>query len=279
MKKYGVIGYPLSHSLSPQMHNTAFQVLRMDAVYEKVEITPESFDGTIRRFKQDSYSGFNVTIPHKTRILDFMDEVDADAAAVGAMNTVVIGEGRWAGYNTDIAAFAAPLVKRKTEIKRVLVLGNGGAARAVIFALIKYIEPEHLTIAGRDLSKAVRLCDHFRPSAVQTILQAGEIAAVEPETCGYDLIVNTTPLGMTPQRAETPLPGLRKLKNNSIVYDLIYNPAKTRLLKEAEKKGKDVVIINGLEMLLQQAAHSFRLWTGQEMPLDPVRDSLLSALK
>jgi shikimate dehydrogenase len=279
MKKFAVIGYPLSHSLSPQMHNTAFRVLNMDAHYEKLEIAPDSFDETIRRFKEDTYSGFNVTIPHKTRILDYMDEVDSDAAAVGAMNTVVIGDGHWTGYNTDIAGFTAPLAERKAEIKRVLILGNGGAARAVIYALIKYISADHISVAGRDLSKPAQLCEHFRPSALATLLQPLQFTAAEKETDGYDLIVNTTPLGMAPRITGTPLPGLKKLKKNSIVYDLIYNPAKTRLLMEAEKAGKDIVTINGLEMLLQQAAHSFRLWTGQEMPLAPVRQSLLTALK
>jgi len=279
MKKFAVIGYPLSHSLSPQMHNTAFRVLNMDAHYEKLEIAPDSFDETIRRFKEDTYSGFNVTIPHKTRILDYMDAVDTDAARVGAMNTVVIGDGHWTGYNTDIAGFIAPLAERKAEIKRVLILGNGGAARAVIYALIKYISADYIAVAGRDLSKPAQLCEHFRPSAVDTLLQPLQFTAAEKETDGYDLIVNTTPLGMAPRTTGTPLPGLKKLKKSSIVYDLIYNPAKTRLLMEAEKAGKDIVTINGLEMLLQQAAHSFRLWTGQEMPLDPVRQALLSALK
>jgi shikimate dehydrogenase len=279
MKKFGVIGFPLSHSLSPQIHNTAFQALAIDAVYEKYEIAPADFDSAIRQFKRQEYGGFNVTIPHKSRILTYMDEIDTDAAAVGAMNTVVITRNRWCGFNTDIAGFLSPLLEMKRPIGRSLVLGTGGAARAVIFALMKYINPGQIVIAGRNAAKATILCNTFRKSNSEIELLPQLLADAASQTDKFDLIINTTPVGTNPDKDRTPLPGLIKLKKNAIVYDLVYNPSKSRLLQEAEKAGEGVTLINGLEMLLQQAARSFYLWTGKEMPLTPVRQSLLKALK
>jgi shikimate dehydrogenase len=278
MKKFGVIGFPLSHSLSPQMHNAAFRELAIEAVYEKYEIPAENFEVTMPLLKHAGYSGFNVTIPHKSRILTYMDEIDADAAAIGAMNTVVIRQERWIGFNTDIAGFISPLLEMNKTIGSVLVLGTGGAARAVIFALIKYIKPKKLTVAGRNTDKTGKICDHFYAAAGETVLVPAALNEVRDQTDRYHLIVNATPLGMYPDSEQTPLPGLKSLREKAIVYDLVYNPVKTRLLRDAEKSGNDVFILNGLEMLLQQAALSFRLWTKKEMPLATVRKSLLETL-
>ncbi len=276
MKKFGVIGYPLTHSLSPQIHNFAFQNLHIDATYEKIEIFPADFDQSILRLKQSDLSGFNVTIPFKNQVIGLLDEVDQDAAVVGAVNTVVAQGNRWLGYNTDIAGFIFPLQNIGRQYKKCLILGTGGAARAVIYALGKYAVPEEIMIAGRDIKKAEDLSIHFRPLINDTILKHCAINKVYEQLQDFDLIVNVTPLGTFPAVEGSVLPDLVNLREGVVVYDLVYNPIKTRLLRDAEKAGKDVVLLNGLEMLLRQAAYSFKIWTTEDMPIDRIRENIIS---
>lgn len=279
MKKYGVIGYPLSHSLSPHMHNGAFKTLAIDAIYEKYQISPEEFNVSIKRLKKGNFAGLNVTIPYKSRIIEYLDDIDPDAEAVGAVNTVIKKNHIWKGYNTDIAGFISPLLKIKQKISKCLLLGSGGASRAVIYSLGKYLKPEQIIIAGRNQAKAEKLCSHLQILVNPTRLGYLQLDKVSGESIDYDLIVNATPLGTFPAVKESPIPGLKHLKPGAIVYDLVYNPKETRLLRDAQKIGVEVITINGLEMLLKQAAHSFKIWTGREMPLGVVRESLLTALK
>jgi shikimate dehydrogenase len=276
MKKFGVIGYPLTHSLSPQIHNYAFQNLHIDATYEKIEIFPADFDKSILRLKQSDLSGFNVTIPFKNQVIDLLDEVDHDATVVGAVNTVVAQGDRWLGYNTDIAGFIFPLRNTGRHFRKCLVLGTGGAARAVIYALGNYYVPGEIMIAGRDIKKAGDLCTHFRSYMNGTTLNHCAIDNVYERLQDFDLIVNVTPLGTFPAIESSVLPDLVNLKEGVVVYDLVYNPIKTKLLQDAEKAGKDVVLLNGMEMLLRQAAYSFKIWTGEEMPIDRVRNTIIS---
>jgi shikimate dehydrogenase len=276
MKKFAVIGYPLTHSLSPQIHNFAFQNLHIDATYEKIEILPADFDKSILRLKQSDISGFNVTIPFKNQVIGLLDEVDQDAAVVGAVNTVVAHGNHWLGYNTDIAGFIFPLRNTGQHFRKCLVLGTGGAARAVIYALGRYYVPGEIMIAGRDIKKAEDLCAHFRSYINDTTLNHCSIDDVYLRLQDFDLIVNVTPLGTFPAVEGSVLPDLVNLRAGVVVYDLVYNPIKTRLLRDAEKTGKDVVILNGIEMLLRQAAYSFKIWTGEEMPIDRVRNNIIS---
>ena len=157
MKQYGVIGYPLKHSLSPLIHNYAIQKLHIDASYQKLELQPEHFERSIAELKKSEISGFNVTIPFKELIIPFVDDIDADATALGAVNTIIVTGGRWQACNTDVAGFIAPLKVLNRTFTRCLVLGAGGAARAVIFALGHYSKPEEITIAARDKDKSLRL--------------------------------------------------------------------------------------------------------------------------
>jgi shikimate dehydrogenase len=272
MQKYAVIGYPLTHSLSPQIHNYAFNKLNIDAVYNKIEIHPDDLDKSIQQLKSTGINGLNITIPHKLNIMSFLDQIDADAKAIGAVNTIAREGNKWIGYNTDVKGFLAPLIRFKERIDHCLILGTGGAARAVVFALAKYILPQSITIAGRNSEKAASLNNEFSPRFKKTDLLNRSFDGITSNLSKFNLVVNTTPLGTYPKIDETPFPDLDDLSENTIVYDLVYNPLKTKFLKDAESAGKNIHLINGMEMLIQQAASAFKLWTGLNMPINEVRD-------
>jgi shikimate dehydrogenase len=276
MQKFGVIGYPLTHSLSPQIHNFAFQKLNIDAQYEKLEIAPENFKESVNELKNAGYSGLNITIPYKLKIMSFLDEIDSDAKTIGAVNTIIRKENKWIGYNTDVHGFLSPLVGLKNRIFHCLVLGTGGAARAVIYTLAKYLEPQLITIAGRNPEKASTLSSEFGSLFNKIRFDYKSLAEAETLTSGFNLVVNTTPLGTYPDSDQTPLPGKIKLSEQTIVYDLVYNPMDTKFLKNARRAGKNIILIYGMEMLLQQAARAFKLWTSQDMPVADVREYVLN---
>ena len=275
MKKFGIIGYPLTHSLSPQIHNHTFQILEIDAVYEKIEISPESFTKSINELKSGGYSGFNITIPYKLKIMSLLDEIDSDARTIGAVNTIVRKENKWVGYNTDVSGFLTPLLEFKNILLNCLVLGTGGAARAVIFALARYLQPRSITIAGRNLEKAANLSTEFGSLFEMIHLDHRSLNGAESILSEFNLIVNSTPLGTFPNIEQTPLLTILNLREQTIVYDLVYNPLETKLLKNARRAGKNIFLINGMEMLLQQAASAFKLWTNEEMPIARVREYIL----
>jgi shikimate dehydrogenase len=276
MQKFGVIGYPLTHSLSPQIHNHTFQILKIDAVYEKIEISPESFNESFNELKSGGYSGFNITIPYKLKIMSLLDEIDSDARTIGAVNTIVRKENKWVGYNTDVSGFLNPLLEFENLLLNCLVLGTGGAARAVIFALARYLQPQSITIAGRNLEKAANLSIEFGSLFEMIHLDHHSLNGAESILSEFNLIVNTTPIGTFPNIEQTPLLPIMNLTEQTIVYDLVYNPLETKLLKNARRAGKNIFLINGMEMLLQQAASAFKLWTNEEMPIANVRDYILN---
>jgi len=279
MQKYAVIGYPLTHSLSPQIHNFAFEKLNIAAAYEKIEIHPDDLANTIQRLKNSNYSGFNVTIPHKQTVMNFLDKIDDDAKEIGAVNTLVKKGSDWTGFNTDVIGFLTPLIDYKARVKRCLVMGTGGAARAVIYALSKYITPEKITISGRNIKKAQDLSNEFSALFDKVNMNHQALKNVESILSFYDLIINTTPLGTYPEVTQSPLSNLTALTDNTIIYDLVYNPVRTKLWQDTEKTGKNIICINGLEMLIQQAAHAFKLWTNKDMPINDVRNYLSTILK
>jgi len=276
MKKFGVIGFPLTHSLSPQIHNFAFKNLKIDAMYEKIEIAPENFSDSISQLKSAGYSGLNITIPYKQKIMSFLDEIDNDANTVGAVNTIVNNGGKWIGYNTDVYGFMSPVIDLKERITDCLVLGSGGATRAVIYTLAKYLEPKSITIAARNPEKSVNLRNEFGAyfNKIQIFLHSFE--DTWQILSKFNLIVNTTPLGTFPNIDQTPLLNMINLRDQTIVYDLVYNPLETKFLKDAEKAGKNIFLINGMEMLIQQAASAFKLWTNKEMLVGEVKNYILS---
>ncbi len=274
MKRFLIIGYPLGHTFSPKMHNLALEYYKISGRYEALAINPGDFDHAMKKLKTEYVSGFNVTVPYKQRIIDHLHKVDPAAAAIGAVNTVVCDrEGKWSGYNTDIHGFLHPLKKTISEIKSCLLLGAGGAARAVAFALGDQPSLKKMDILNRTLSRAQKLKADLEKNApsLQIHCLSGAPATGEP----YDLIVNTSSVGMGTLTAETPLPGLASLiHGRTVVYDLIYNPARTLFLGEARRLG--LKTINGLPMLIEQGSRAFYLWTGHYFP-QKVRDILSSA--
>lgn len=277
--RLAVIGHPVAHSLSPRIHNAALRALGREPVYEAVDIPAGELEARFTRLLRDGFEGFNVTIPHKERIVPLLDRLDASALRVGAVNTVRVdhSEGRpvTIGYNTDIAGFVGPLAPHRDRLRggSVLVWGAGGAARAVIAGVHEALDPAVITVAARRTEAALELARDLARAGGDRVV-AVEWPAPPHAVDAHDLLVNTTPLGMHPHPEGTPAPDGLGLRRGQVVYDLVYRPRRTRLLADALAAGADP--IGGLPMLIGQAAVAFRLWTGVDMPLDAVHEALQS---
>jgi 3-dehydroquinate dehydratase / shikimate dehydrogenase len=258
---YGVVGLPVAHSVSPAMHNAAFATLRLDAVY--LPLPAVSADDFVTFGRALGVKGVSVTIPHKITLFERVDEVDAVARRVGAINTIRVIDGRWMGGNTDVEGFLRPLVER-IDLKglRASILGSGGGARAVAVALS---------------SSGCRVRVHARnrqQAEAMGLVTSAEIGPYPPERESWDLLVNCTPVGMYPHVDETPLDA--DDLTGRCVYDLVYNPTGTRLLREAARAGCQT--IGGLEMLVAQAHEQFYWWTGVRPPVSVMREAALKRL-
>jgi shikimate dehydrogenase len=278
LARYGLIGRTLGHSVSPLIHNQSFKLLKIAAFYENIEIEPDDFVATITQTRSLNFSGFNVTIPYKSTIIPYLDEIDTVAEKIGAVNTITIKKGKWKGYNTDIDGFAESLKKPGQKFKNCLLIGSGGAARAVLYVLLEIYKPLKIKIISILPDEAQNLINYFKKNNTDTELLFTDAREYSDDLAQFDLIVNATPVGMYPQAEQSPLPGLKKLKDRCVVFDLIYNPLRTRLLAEAEHAGQGIRTIGGIEMLLMQAAAAFRLWTGKKMPLNKVRQAVMNNL-
>lgn len=254
---YAVIGKPIAHSMSPVMHNDLFQHYELDAHYHAFAIEPDELADAIKGFKAIGVSGFNVTVPHKVAIMPLLDEIDPLAHSIGAVNTVVNENGRLIGYNTDGSGFVLGLQNKfdTIESKKVLIIGAGGAARAIYFTMA-HVGVKHLDITNRTISKAENLAKDC-PYSVNTLVKTLEEA--ESSVSDYDIIIQTTSIGMAPQTECEPL-SLHNLSENAFVSDIIYNPLETKVLKLAREKGAKTQ--NGIEMFVNQGALAFEKWTG-----------------
>lgn len=273
-----LLGYPLGHSLSPLIHNAAFQAQGINMVYLCMPVAPEYFRQAADGLGRAGWVGSNVTIPHKQRAYELADELSEQAKAVRAVNTLVLThtEGlerpRIYGDNTDIKGFADTLIPYKEQLygEDVVVLGSGGSARAIVYALLSYFQPSMLTIAARSVSKAEQVVREMAEYDTRGVLRITDLTNSSAAIKRSVLLVNTTPVGMHPKTAIAPIKDFSSLSKGQVVYDLIYNPINTVLLEEAEQRG--ATTLSGLEMLIRQAAASYVQWTGKEMPLDTVRD-------
>ncbi len=271
---YGLFGYPVAHSLSPLIHNALFQKLGMNAVYLAFPVEPKNLGLAFEAIRSLHLKGVNLTIPFKEEALDFVDEIPEDLdRCVGAINTVVNKNGRLFGYNTDEHGFLLALgeeLKFNPAGKTILVLGAGGAARGVTFALGR-ANAARILLYNRTHERAEGLSEHLSDYFPETDIQAlSSPDAVRQEK--VDLVVNTTSCGM---KAEDPLPmNLELLSGKAGIYDLIYSPTETKILGFARRLG--LPCANGLGMLAAQAAYSFELWTGRK---DGVREGMLEILK
>lgn len=276
VEQLGVIGYPIGHSLSPLMQQAAIEAAGLSYRYAAWEVPPDKLAETVAEMRGVSFRGFNVTIPHKTAVMPLLDEIHEDARRIGAVNTVVQEQGRLVGYNTDAAGFLDGLREAGLRFsgKNVVLLGAGGAARAVLWALIKE-GAEKILLGIRNVEKVRGLLRDFS--------FAGTVAAAsfaEPRfrarLAEADLVVNATPLGMSPHTEEMPPMDWSLLPAHAFLYDIIYTPEKTRFLLEGEAHCHGT--LNGISMLIGQGAAAFRLWTGEEADRAAMRRAVTASL-
>ncbi|MBC1558069.1 shikimate dehydrogenase [Listeria booriae] len=267
MKKlYCVIGNPIAHSLSPAMHTALLEKKQLDASYVPFLLEEETFAGAMLGLKTLGISGFNITSPFKEKILPFLDAIDVEAEACGAVNTVVVRDGKWTGYNTDGAGYLEGLqtIKPITHTDQILILGAGGASKAIFHAIANRTDA-NITIANRTVEKAVSMVAGTTHAAIS-------LQEAETNLADYTIIIQTTSAGLTKENPEVPI-SLQNLAPGTIASDIIYNPAKTVFLEEAETHG--AIIQNGLPMFVNQAAIAFQLWTGLDADRELMKQIVL----
>jgi 3-dehydroquinate dehydratase/shikimate dehydrogenase len=263
-KLFGLMGFPLGHSLSPLMHNTAFRALGIDAFYLPFEVEPEQLEGTLLALRAAGLRGANVTIPHKERMMRLLDGVDETAQKVGAVNTILNRNGNLTGYNTDVTGFTGALAAAgvRLEDASALVLGAGGAARAAVHGLLE--NGARVTVANRSRRRALGLREHLGARDIDVV----DLRDVERLMGDADLLVNCTPVGMRSFARGSPVP-IGLIRSDMAVFDMVYNPVRTALLAGAERRG--ATTISGMEMFILQGMESFRLWTGRTFPVKTIR--------
>jgi shikimate dehydrogenase len=273
---YAIIGNPIKHSLSPVIQNEAFKSTGIDAVYLAFQVESSVLSEAIDGFRAFNIFGFNVTIPHKVAVMKYLDELDESSTTIGATNTVVNREGRLIGYNTDGTGALAALQEAGVDPqgKRILLIGAGGAARALAFSFAGIAD--RLTILNRTVSKAEDLAKEVRRVTGMPVF-CGELdsSTLNEEMAYVDLLVNATSVGMNPQPNET-LVDASLLRRDMTVFDIVYSPLQTRLLREAKEAGAKIV--DGLAMLVHQGAQAFELWTGKKAPVLAMTKALKMAL-
>jgi shikimate dehydrogenase len=262
--RLGLIGYPLNHSLSPQIHTAALQVCGLGGDYSLFPIHPDdnqSLQDLLARVRSGNIHGLNVTIPHKQNVMPLLDELTPIAQAIGAVNTIYLHDNKLIGDNTDTPGFLTDL-KRTFNFSRfclplsALILGAVGSARAIVYALLN--DGWNVTIATRRLEQAQELADSF----TNYQLQSTDFTIANIELPTISLIVNTTPVGMTPNIDQSPWPENLPFPPHAAIYDLVYNPRETKLIRDACLQGQGRPATTGLGMLIEQAALSFEIWTG-----------------
>ena len=268
-KRLGIIGYPIGHSISPVFQQAALDHIGIDARYEKWEVIPDNLGDFVEGLRSSDYLGINITLPHKQGVIPFLDEVDEWATEAGAVNTIVNQGGRLKGYNTDGPGFLrALLVETGYDPKgtRALVLGAGGAARGILLALVRG-GVDSVVIANRTLNRALDLAALSQNNGVAAEAIAISGDEIDWAAASADLIVNCTSVGMShgPNEDGTPLLATQ-IPARSIVNDLVYTPMLTPMLKEAAESG--ATALGGLHMLIYQGVLSFKMWTGQDPPVE-----------
>ncbi|MBO8156009.1 MAG: shikimate dehydrogenase [Bacillaceae bacterium] len=271
---FGVIGHPIRHSLSPWIHEHFLNMTKKNGIYRAIDIPGQELSRTLETLKKIGIDGFNITVPHKENVIKYLDELDPLAEKMGAVNTVVCQNGKWIGYNTDGKGYIRSLNSQYPDVfedktnKNVLILGAGGAARGIYFALIDE-GFARVDVANRTMERARQLQSDQISTQILALQDAQE------RLDEYDLIIQTTKTGMHPNVDEQVI-GITGLKESSIVSDIVYNPIETAFLQNAKRAGARIHYGHG--MLLYQAAFAFELWTGihvdPESLMDPLEDKL-----
>jgi shikimate dehydrogenase len=268
-KTYAVIGDPIDQSLSPTIHNAAFRELNFDCTYIAYKVPKGELAAGVESLKKIKINGFNVTIPHKVEMVKYLDSVDEDCSIIGATNTVSYENNKLKGFNTDMDGFLDPIRKRNLPIKdsNVLLLGAGGAARAIVAGFAKE-KAKKVTIANRTLQNANSMVQYAHKIGLDA--NAITIKNVEDIASEYKFIINSTSVGM---KDEPSLISTKTINQKSVVYDIVSKPINTDLIKQSKKNG--ATIIYGYEMLLGQAARAFKIWHGVEAPYEVMKKSIL----
>ena len=273
----GIIGDPIEHTMSPVMHNAAFKNKGVDYVYLPFRVKKEELGKAIEGMRALNIRGLNITIPHKVAVIPFLDKLDPLADKIGAVNTIVNNDGVLKGYNTDATGFLKALLERgiEPEGKNVVILGAGGASRAISFILAE--RGSNLVILNRTWDKAKicadRISEIFQSEATALKLNRENLAAAMSQA---DILVNATSVGMSPNINETAVTS-NLLRPGLVVFDIVYNPIKTRLRREAEAAG--ATVISGLDMLVWQGALAFEKWTGLKAPVELMREEIIKGLQ
>ena len=268
-KSFAVIGDPIDHSLSPNIHSAAFRELNLDASYIGYRIPKGELEGGIEGLKKIKIDGFNITIPHKIEMIKYLDKIDESCSIIGAVNTVTNNQGVLKGYNTDMNGFLEPLKKRNITIQnsKVLLVGAGGAARAIVAGIAKE-KARSIDITNRTIENANNLSEFAKKMGLSA--NAKKIELVDTAKKNYDIIINATSIGLEDEPSPISFEGINE---KTTVYDIVYTPMNTDFIKKA--KAKNATIIYGYEMLLGQAVRAFEIWHEMKAPYNAMKKALL----
>lgn len=272
----GIIGHPIKQSYSPFIHNVAIELKKIDYVYLPFDIPSANLRSALKGMTALGIKGFSVTIPHKESAIQYMNDISEEAAMIGSINTIVNDQGKLTGHNTDVYGVLETLLPFKDDISgnQISVVGAGGSARAVIYTLIRHFKPKKIFIINRNERRAETLKEFFVEKMKFSSIKTKELIPPTAFEVIKDskLVIHATPVGMNPNENDSITTSTDVFSKGQIVFDLVYNPQNTLLLKTASKAGAKT--INGLSLLVNQAAKSFELWTGIDFPKEDVQKSL-----
>lgn len=272
----GLLGYPVKHSYSPFIHNIAFELTGLDYIYLPFSVIPDNLKTAVNGLVALGFKGFNVTVPHKVKVKDFMSKISEEAALVGAINTVAIEEGKLYGYNTDVTGIFESLYPFRKEIadNESVVFGAGGSAQAVVYCLIKNFKPSKIHLINRTEQRADAIKQFFKTKMKYDSISVHELIPpdIKDLVQSCKLVINSTSVGMYPEDDDAIITQSEFFSKEQIVFDLVYNPVQTKFLKLAQSAGAKT--IDGIKMLVNQASKSFEIWTGEKMPVEQVEKAL-----
>lgn len=276
---YGILGSPISHSISPFIHNFAFKFNKIDCAYHAFNVPSENLEKAVDAIKVLNIKGSNITIPHKKNIIPFLNDISPEAKYLQSVNTIKNENGFLTGYCTDYYGFIQKFTIENINYRsaNILIIGSGGSATAIIRGLLLVDNINSVSIAARNIAAALEIKNNVLTEYPQKNIDIYDIASddIDKKMDKFDIIVQTTPLGMKGNlENQTPLKSTF-LKPSQIVYDIIYNPLKTKLLIDAEMAGCKT--FNGLDMLMYQAAKSFNIWTQKELPIEIIKQEILKS--
>ncbi|MCW3994564.1 MAG: shikimate dehydrogenase [Candidatus Bathyarchaeota archaeon] len=273
----GVIGDPIEHTLSPIIHNAAFEALNLDYVFLAFKVKSAWVEAAVNGMRALNLRGLNVTMPHKSAVMNYLDRIDLSAQIVNSVNTILNKENLLFGFNTDGIGALKALKENGVELKgrKILLLGAGGAARAIAYTLAK--EADELAVLNRTVKQAEGLAKLLEKSLSKKVV-AGSLkpSDIQRNLQDSDILVNATSVGMSPNAEESPVPP-KLLRSNLAVMDIVYNPVETKLAQDAKAAGAKVV--SGVDMLIHQGAASFEIWTGKSAPIEVMRKVALKHLQ